>query len=271
VDLDDAMLAACRELGLEVHTGDAVKFLASLPDGSQSVVSGFHIAEHLPFDLLQKLVSEALRVLMPGGLLILETPNPENLVVGTSAFYLDPTHIKPIPPQLLEFLTEYAGFKRSKIIRLQESKNLASSDAISLLAVLDGVSPDYAVVAQKSGPDELFAALDGSFSAEYGLSLATLANRYQQQVEAIEAKAQQALAELQAIYASRSWRWTAPLRAMGRIVRQFRKSLSRFAFCCAMPRCMPTAARGCGGLSWLCSIASRHSKCACSASRWACP
>jgi hypothetical protein len=37
-----------------------------------------------------------------------------------------------------------------------------------------------------------------------------------------EAKAQQALIELQAIYASRSWRWTAPLRAMGRIVRQFR-------------------------------------------------
>lgn len=49
----------------------------------------------------------------------------------------------------------------------------------------------------------------------------------QQQAEAkaqqAEAKAQQALIELQAIYASRSWRWTAPLRAMGRIVRQFRK------------------------------------------------
>lgn len=40
----------------------------------------------------------------------------------------------------------------------------------------------------------------------------------QQQAEAkaqqAEAKAEQALAELQAIYASRSWRWTAPLRAL---------------------------------------------------------
>lgn len=96
VDLDDGMLAACRELGLRVQTGEAVAFLKSLPDQSQAVISGFHLAEHIPFDDLQALVEESLRVLRPAGVLILETPNPENIVVGTSSFYLDPTHRKSV-------------------------------------------------------------------------------------------------------------------------------------------------------------------------------
>jgi len=198
VDLDDAMLSSARELGLKVHTGEALAFLRGLPDVSQAVVSGFHIVEHIPFESVQGLVSEALRVLKPGGLLILETPNPENLVVGTSAFYLDPTHQRPIPPQLLGFLPEYAGFKRCKILRLQESPGCMNGP-VSLLGVLNGVSPDYAVVAQKDGPEELFDALKAAFDAEYGLTLETLANRHQQQAEsrAAEIEAREAEAKVQ--------------------------------------------------------------------------
>jgi hypothetical protein len=51
-------------------------------------------------------------VLQPGGLLIMETPNPENLVVGANTFYLDPSHERPIPPPLLAFAAEHAGFAR---------------------------------------------------------------------------------------------------------------------------------------------------------------
>ena len=120
VDVDDGMLEACRELGLSVEHCDALEALKNLADESQIVVSGFHIAEHLPFDILQTLVKETLRVLKPGGLLILETPNPENLTVGTSSFYFDPSHLRPIPPPLLAFLPEYYGFKNVKTIRLQE-------------------------------------------------------------------------------------------------------------------------------------------------------
>lgn len=103
VDLDDGMLKICREVGLKVQTIDAIAFLKKLPDASHVVISGFHIVEHIQFIDLQVLVQEALRVLMPGGILILETPNPENIIVGTSSFYLDPTHQRPIPPQLLSF------------------------------------------------------------------------------------------------------------------------------------------------------------------------
>lgn len=215
VDLDDGMLAACRERKLKVQVGDAVAFLKGLPEASHAVVSGFHLAEHIPFADLQVLVAEALRVLMPGGLLILETPNPENIVVGTTNFYLDPTHQRPIPPQLLSFLSEYCGFKKVKTLRLQESVGLSSGKVPTLLDVLNGVSPDCAVVAQKGAVPERMKLFDTAFEKNYGLSLETLAQQYEARIAMAEAKARQAEAGLNAVYNSRSWRWTALLRWTG--------------------------------------------------------
>ncbi len=223
VDLDDGMLEACRELGLPAEHGDVIEALKSLADESQIVVSGFHIVEHLPFGVLQTLVQEALRVLKPGGLLILETPNPENLTVGTCNFYYDPTHLHPIPPPLLAFLPEYYGFKNVKTIRLQESVHLQLEQSITLHDVLAGVSPDFAIIAQKEADENIISATSGAFKKEYGISIEMLASRYDKQSESriqqadakaqqADNKAQQAEAALKAFYSSSSWRITAPLR-----------------------------------------------------------
>ena len=79
---------------------------------SLSVVTAFHLVEHIPVDRLIHLLDLSVRALEPGGLLILETPNPENLVVGASSFYIDPSHLRPLPPGLLAFLVEARGFAR---------------------------------------------------------------------------------------------------------------------------------------------------------------
>lgn len=92
VDLNSAMVDCCRSLGLEAELDDLLLYVLRLPDESQAVISGFHIAEHLAFDDLNRLVHEAFCVLKPGGILILETPNPENIIVGSCSFYNDPTH-----------------------------------------------------------------------------------------------------------------------------------------------------------------------------------
>lgn len=178
VDLDEGMLEACHVLNLSAEQGEALATLEGLADESLTVVSGFHIAEHIPFSSLQQLVAQILRVLKPAGLLILETPNPENLIVGTNNFYLDPTHERPIPSLLLRFLTEHAGFARSKLLRLQESSQLVGAAKLNLLDVLGGVSPDYAIVAQKAANKEYFSLFDQAFTKEYGLSLDVLAGRY---------------------------------------------------------------------------------------------
>ncbi len=49
-------------------------------------ITGFHIVEHLSFKDLITLFDEAKRVLVRGGIVLFETPNPENLVVGACTF-----------------------------------------------------------------------------------------------------------------------------------------------------------------------------------------
>lgn len=185
VDLDDGMLSECRKIGLDVETADAIKYLGQLPNESQVVVSGFHLVEHIDFDDLLSLVDEALRVLVPGGLLILETPNPENLVVGSTSFYLDPTHVKPLPPSLLAFIPEYFGYEKVKVLRLQEPESIVESEDLSLLDVLNGVSPDYSVVAQKTADRELLIETSAPFNVEYGLTLDFLATQYSGQQKSV--------------------------------------------------------------------------------------
>jgi len=183
VDLDDGMLAACRERGLSVEQRDAIEYLKVLPAESVAVVSAFHVVEHIPFAVLQTLVREALRVLVPAGLIILETPNPENLSVGANTFYLDPTHERPIPPALLAFLPEHCGFARTKVLRLQEAPGLREATDVTLTDVLMGVSPDYAIVAQKrSRYWKRMARFDAAFSKDYGLDLGRLAMNYDSSV-----------------------------------------------------------------------------------------
>ncbi|GHU38698.1 hypothetical protein AGMMS50256_38160 [Betaproteobacteria bacterium] len=63
------------------------------------------MVEHIGFDQLQSLISNALRVLKPGGLLIMETPNPENIVVGTTDFYRDPTHLLATCSSIITFVS----------------------------------------------------------------------------------------------------------------------------------------------------------------------
>lgn len=180
VDLDAGMLQACQDRGLPVTLGDGISYLQSQADASLSVVSGFHVAEHIPFEQLDLLVREALRALKPGGLLILETPNPENLVVGTVSFYLDPTHQRPIPPQLLEFLPSHHGFARIQTLRLQEAQGIQTRQDISLQDVLHGVSPDYAVVSQKAAQPDLMVKFDTAFASSHGTTLDSLAQRFDQ-------------------------------------------------------------------------------------------
>jgi O-antigen chain-terminating methyltransferase len=184
VDQDASMLSACRELNLDVKEEDLLSFMDSLEGESCYAVTGFHIAEHLDFDQLRQLAAEAFRLVKPGGLLILETPNPENILVATSGFYMDPTHTRPIPPHLLAFVAQYAGFDLVEIIRPLASQAEQNSGKISsLLGVLNGVSPDYAILAQKKGPEILKDKILAHLSNFSSLDLPILANQYDQKIE----------------------------------------------------------------------------------------
>jgi SAM-dependent methyltransferase len=111
VEANPHLAAHLRDVhGLDVRTGDAVAHLDVLAAGSLDLVSAFHVVEHVATDTLLGLLAGARRALRPGGLLLLETPNPANLVMGACNFYLDPTHERPLPPALTEFFVQASGF-----------------------------------------------------------------------------------------------------------------------------------------------------------------
>lgn len=147
VDLNPINGAYCRSLGLDVVTGDALQFLQSLPAGSIGVITAFHLVEHLPFPVLEELTRLAMQALKPGGLLIYETPNPENLLVATRSFWIDPTHRHPLPPELLEFLVVQKGFHHLETRRLHPGQHIECVDP-ELTSLLCGPR-DYAIIARK--------------------------------------------------------------------------------------------------------------------------
>ncbi|MCE3027175.1 methyltransferase domain-containing protein [Salinicola sp. DM10] len=134
IDLNTAMIEHCREQGLAVSQQDAIGALRDRDDASLALVSAFHLAEHLPFEALYALVDEAQRALAPGGLLILETPNPENLLVGSHTFYHDPTHRNPLTPTAMTFLLQYHGFAEVEVLRFNpypESARVPGDDPLT--------------------------------------------------------------------------------------------------------------------------------------------
>jgi SAM-dependent methyltransferase len=153
IDSNTMMVERTKALGLDARHFDLLQHLKMLPEASLSAITAFHVVEHLPFGVLVDFLDEALRVLVPGGLFILETPNPETMRVGATTFYNDPTHRNPIPPMLLHFLVGNRGFTQIEVIRLHPfdySNKLheETRDAKHLNAVLFGAQ-DYAVVARR--------------------------------------------------------------------------------------------------------------------------
>ena len=121
IDLNQVVVAECQQRCLDVREADIIDYLQSLDDNSVALVTGFHLIEHLPFEILMKLLSESFRVLRPRGMVIFETPNPANVLVGSCNFYFDPTHRNPLPSLMTQFLAQYSGFSPVNILNLNPS------------------------------------------------------------------------------------------------------------------------------------------------------
>lgn len=158
VDKNESMIRCCKKRRLEVVKNDLFIHLKNQGSHSVDILTAFQVVEHLDENILAGVLREACRVLRPGGVLILETPNPENLIVGACNFFFDPTHIQKIPPGLLQVLVEDAGLTETEIIRLhpypgidmsEADKNGANYALIEQMAGFFNSCADYAVTAYK--------------------------------------------------------------------------------------------------------------------------
>lgn len=152
VDRNRVFIEQCQKAGLNVIEADASQYLRRLPSESLSCVTSFHLVEHLPFVELISLFDEVFRIVKPGGLVILETPNPENFMVGSCNFYADPTHRNPIPNQTLQFLVEQRGFETIDVLKLRpwdEAKLEGDSELVRRFNEYFYAAPDYGIIAKK--------------------------------------------------------------------------------------------------------------------------
>ena len=142
-------------MGFDAVESDISQFLQTVPDESCSIVTAFHIVEHLPFRNVVELIDHAVRMLKPGGIAIFETPNPKNLFVSSNNFYMDPTHRNPIPSEFLAFLVEARGLCDPKVLHLSpypDYFHLQQSDCPAVKFINDHFygPQDYGIVARKA-------------------------------------------------------------------------------------------------------------------------
>lgn len=156
VDSDTSMLSACDELDLNTVCADLLSYLKNAASESVDIITMFQVVEHMTYPVLQEVLKEISRVLRKGGMIILETPNPENLIIGSCNFYFDPTHISKMPPALLEIFVKDAGLKNTDILRIHpyqaidiDKKDDQNVTGVEQMAAAFNHFADYAVVAYK--------------------------------------------------------------------------------------------------------------------------
>jgi O-antigen chain-terminating methyltransferase len=149
--VDSSSLAArtCRAAGLDVEEGDAIDALAAVRSASLGGIVAFQVVEHWPASATFRFLAEARRAIAPGGVAIVETVNTDSLA-AMNAFYLDPTHVRPVPPEALRFLFDAAGFRELRVEYLSplpasERLEERSENDARLNSVLFGPQ-DYAVI-----------------------------------------------------------------------------------------------------------------------------
>lgn len=159
VDIYEPYADYCNMKGLSAVCGDGVDFLSK-----QESVDGIfvgQVVEHLKTEEIIRLCSIAYEKLLEGGCIVIETPNPTSLAIYTNAFYIDPSHIKPVHPLTMKYFLEKAGFTEIKIVYTEHSRppfeipelNIEGAgefnSAMKNVSELLYGSQDYAVIATK--------------------------------------------------------------------------------------------------------------------------
>lgn len=150
VESNALAVAEGQSLDIPIEHGDLFDVLARAPDNSVGAISAIHVIEHLPFERFVELCEQSLRVLVPGGVLLLETPNPANMMVASKTFYFDPTHLAPVPSELAKFIVESIGFSNVIVHEMHPSDERRIDDDAAIVVRFNEIMygpQDYAIIA----------------------------------------------------------------------------------------------------------------------------
>lgn len=118
IDLSEESVSQCRQAGLAAEVADLFAYLTAQPEDEFDGIFSSQVVEHLDPKSLPEMVRLCASRLRRGGILAIETPNPECLAIFATHFYLDPTHTRPVPHPLLSFYMEEAGLGQVEVHEL---------------------------------------------------------------------------------------------------------------------------------------------------------
>jgi 2-polyprenyl-3-methyl-5-hydroxy-6-metoxy-1,4-benzoquinol methylase len=151
IDLRDESIALCLHKGLDAEKADLFAYLNALPERSLDGIFCSQVVEHIEPSRLPEMIRLAASRLERGGVIAIETPNPECLAIFATHFYLDPTHHRPVPHPLLAFYLEEFGMGNIEVKKLspavESMPSLASLPDDFRNAFFGGL--DYAITARK--------------------------------------------------------------------------------------------------------------------------
>jgi O-antigen chain-terminating methyltransferase len=151
IDLSEESVAICRAKGLNAEVADLFLYLNELQEASLDGIFCSQVVEHLAPERLPEMIKLCAASLARGGVIAIETPNPECLAIFATHFYLDPTHTRPVPSALLAFYMEEFGVGRIETRKLAPAVDSMPSLAELPAAFRDGFfgALDYAILGKK--------------------------------------------------------------------------------------------------------------------------
>jgi SAM-dependent methyltransferase len=144
-DTNERSVADLRARGLVADLAAIPVCFSGIAEGSIGSVAAIHVVEHLPLATLTALFREAFRVLVPGGLLMIETPNAESIAMAATDFWRDPSHLAPRHPAALTVLGREHGFALEELRAIHpfpDAKRLVASegDPASFRTLVDALN-----------------------------------------------------------------------------------------------------------------------------------
>lgn len=127
IDTNKKLINKLKSKKINVKRMNVIKFLY-LNKKKLSGISAFHIIEHFSYPELMDFLLLCKENIKKNGILILETPNTDNLIVSGKSFYYDLTHKTKITSELILIMLKYFDFKKIHIFKKNPLRSIIKND-----------------------------------------------------------------------------------------------------------------------------------------------